>query len=139
MESIRLANRTAGGVSVRGNEEAVLLQRRSLVQAVWTLQERYGNRLFQSKISQNFPPDWRGRFAEAYRRELQTWVDAILRWRLGDVESEAGPVDGPDAWDGYRAAVTSQAVLASMSEGGPARVESISLPEFHRRCRTSSS
>jgi myo-inositol 2-dehydrogenase / D-chiro-inositol 1-dehydrogenase len=91
------------------------------------------------KISQDFPPDWRGRFAEAYRRELQTWVNAVSRWRLGDVKSEAGPVDGPDAWDGYRAAVTSQAVLASMSQGGPVPVESISLPEFYLRCRTSSS
>jgi myo-inositol 2-dehydrogenase/D-chiro-inositol 1-dehydrogenase len=88
------------------------------------------------KVSQNFPPDWRGRFAEAYRRELQTWVDAISRWRSGTVESNAGPVDGPDAWDGYRAAVVSQAVLTSMSKGGPARVESMSLPEFYRSCRT---
>jgi hypothetical protein len=31
------------------------------------------------------------------------------------------------AWDGYRAAVVSQAVLASMSRGGPARVESIEI------------
>ena len=88
------------------------------------------------KASQNLPPDWRGRFAEAYRRELQTWVDAISRWRAGTVESDAGPVDGPDAWDGYRAAVVSQAVLASMSKGGPARVDSMSLPEFYRRHRT---
>ena len=91
------------------------------------------------RISQDFTPDWRGRFAEAYRRELQTWVNAVSRWRLGDAKSEAGPVDGPDAWDGYRAAVTSQAVLASMSQGGPVRVESILLPEFYLRCRTSSS
>src|SRR5262249_55855203 len=84
------------------------------------------------KVGQDFPPDWRGRFAEAYRRELQAWVDAISRWRSGTVESDAGPVDGPDAWDGYRAAVVSQAVLASMSKGGPARVESMSLPEFYR-------
>jgi myo-inositol 2-dehydrogenase/D-chiro-inositol 1-dehydrogenase len=90
------------------------------------------------KVSQDFPPDWRGRFAEAYRRELQSWVNAISRWRSGTVESEAGPVDGPDAWDGYRTAVISQAVLASMSQGGPAPVESISLPEFYRRCRTCS-
>jgi len=39
------------------------------------------------------------------------------RWRSGTVESDAGPVDGPDAWDGYPAAVVSQAVLASMSRG----------------------
>jgi hypothetical protein len=44
-------------------------------------------------------------------------------------------VDGPDAWDGDRAAVVSQAVLASLSKGA-ARVESMSLPEFYRRRRT---
>jgi myo-inositol 2-dehydrogenase / D-chiro-inositol 1-dehydrogenase len=89
------------------------------------------------KVSQDFPPDWRGRFAEAYRRELQTWVDALSRWRSATAESEAGPVDGPDAWDGYRAAAISQAILASMSQGGPALVESISLPELYHRCRAS--
>ncbi|MBV9491467.1 MAG: Gfo/Idh/MocA family oxidoreductase [Verrucomicrobia bacterium] len=87
------------------------------------------------KVSQDFPPDWRGRFAEAYRRELQTWVNAISRWRSGDVESAVGPVDGPDAWDGYRAAVVAQAVLASMSRGGPVEVESMALPQLYGRCR----
>jgi myo-inositol 2-dehydrogenase/D-chiro-inositol 1-dehydrogenase len=82
-----------------------------------------------------FPPDWRGRFADAYRRELQSWVNAISRWRSGTAESQAGPVDGPDAWDGYRAAVISQAVLASMSPNGPVQVKSISLPDLYQRCR----
>ena len=87
------------------------------------------------KVSQDFPADWRGRFADAYRRELQTWVNAILRWRSGKVENSLGPVKGPDAWDGYRAAIVAQTVLVSMSRGGPATVESISLPELYRRCR----
>jgi myo-inositol 2-dehydrogenase/D-chiro-inositol 1-dehydrogenase len=89
------------------------------------------------KASQDFPPDWRGRFAEAYRRELQAWVNAISRWRSGTVESGAGPVDGPDAWDGYRAAVISQALLVSMSQENPVPVESLPLPELYRRCRAS--
>jgi myo-inositol 2-dehydrogenase/D-chiro-inositol 1-dehydrogenase len=87
------------------------------------------------KVSQDFPFDWRGRFAEAYRRELQTWVNAISRWRSGNVESALGPVDGPDAWDGYRTAVVAQTVLVSMSRGGPAAVESMALPQLYRRCR----
>jgi myo-inositol 2-dehydrogenase/D-chiro-inositol 1-dehydrogenase len=87
------------------------------------------------KVSQDLPPDWRGRFAEAYRRELQTWVNAIFRWRSGKVENGLGPVEGPDAWDGYRAAVVAQTVLVSMSRGGPVAVESMSLPELYRRCR----
>jgi myo-inositol 2-dehydrogenase / D-chiro-inositol 1-dehydrogenase len=84
------------------------------------------------KVSEDFPPDWRGRFAEAYRRELQTWVNAISRWRLGDVKSAIGPVDGPDAWDGYRAAIVAQTVQVAMSQGCPAAVESMVLPQFYR-------
>ena len=91
------------------------------------------------KVSQDFPPDWRGRFAEAYRRELQTWVNAISRWRLGNVESAVGPVDGPDAWDGYRAAIVAQTVLVSMSQGGPAAVESVVLPQLYRPFRSGAS
>ena len=89
------------------------------------------------KVHLDFPPDWRGRFAEAYRRELQSWVDTIFRWRSGKTESDAGPVDGPDAWDGYRAAVISQAVLVSMATGGRVAVEYKPLPELYRRSRVS--
>jgi myo-inositol 2-dehydrogenase / D-chiro-inositol 1-dehydrogenase len=91
------------------------------------------------KVSEDFPPDWRGRFAEAYRRELQTWVNAISRWRSGNAESAVGPVDGPDAWDGYRAAIVAQTVLISMSQGGPAVVESMVSPELYRLSRSGAS
>ena len=89
------------------------------------------------KVHLDFPPDWRGRFAEAYRCELQSWVDAIFQWRSGKVESGLGPVDGPDGWDGYRAAAISQAVLVSISSGGRVAVESKPLPELYRRSRVS--
>jgi myo-inositol 2-dehydrogenase / D-chiro-inositol 1-dehydrogenase len=89
------------------------------------------------KLNLDFPPDWRGRFAEAYRCELQSWVDAIFQWRSGKGESGLEPVDGPDAWDGYRAAVISQAVLVSMSSGGRRAVESKPIPELYRRSRVS--
>ena len=85
------------------------------------------------KASRDVPRDWRDRFAEAYRLELQSWVNAIFRWRSGKTES--GPVDGADAWDGYRAAVIADAVLASMARGGRVAVESTPLPELYRRSR----
>ncbi len=84
------------------------------------------------KVNQDLPPDWRGRFAEAYRRELQSWVNVIFRWRSGETAGALGPVEGPDAWDGYRAAVISQALLVALSRGGPAAVECMSLPELYR-------
>lgn len=87
------------------------------------------------RASHAIPRDWRERFAEAYRLELQSWVDAIFRWRSS--RSESGPVDGADAWDGYRAAVIAEAVLTSMSRGGRAGVEFMPLPELYRRSRAS--
>ena len=88
-------------------------------------------------VSQSVDPDFRERFAEAYRRELQTWVEAISHWRSGQAENPLGPVNGPDAWDGYRVAVISKAVLNSMSKGVPSKVESKPMPDLHRRCRRS--
>ena len=87
-------------------------------------------------VSQGVDPDFRGRFADAYRRELQTWVDAIFHWRSAKAKSDPGPVDGPDAWDGYRVSVISNAVLNSMSMGGPSNVESRPMPDLYRRCRS---
>ena len=90
------------------------------------------------KASRDFPPDWRGRFADAYRRELQTWVDGVTRWRAGDVESTVDPVDGPDAWDGYRAALVAQTVLLSMAQGTPVPVEPMAVPTLYQPYRTAS-
>jgi CDGSH-type Zn-finger protein len=58
---------------------------------------------------------------------------------LGNVESAVGPVDGPDAWDGYRAAIVAQTVLISMSQGGAAVGESMVSPELYRLCRCGAS
>jgi myo-inositol 2-dehydrogenase/D-chiro-inositol 1-dehydrogenase len=88
------------------------------------------------KVSGDVPPDFRGRFAEAYRHELQAWVDAISRWRSVNAEGCIGPVDGPDAWDGYRVAVISHAVLASMSKNARSVVDFVPMPDLYRQCRT---
>ena len=87
------------------------------------------------KVSRDVPPDFRGRFADAYRHELQAWVDAISRWHSVNAEGCIGPVDGPDAWDGYRVAVISHAVLASMSKNAPSVVDFVPMPDLYRQCR----
>lgn len=46
-------------------------------------------------------PDWRGRFAEAYRAQLRAWVGAVA----------SGRPTGSSAWDGYAASVTAAACL----------------------------
>lgn len=54
------------------------------------------------------PELWLGRFAEAYRLQLQGWVDAI---RAG------GPFPGADVWDGYVASVVANRAIASYRTG----------------------
>ena len=50
--------------------------------------------------------DFRDRFADAYRRQLQAWVTAVTD----------GGVCGASAWDGYAAGVTAQTCLQAAEE-----------------------
>ena len=62
-----------------------------------------------------YAADWRPRFAEAYRLELQAWVDA-----LGG--ADRGPL--ASAYDGLVASAVADAVITSMhSDGARVRVE----------------
>lgn len=54
------------------------------------------------------PADWRERFLRAYDVELQEWVDAVA--------AGAG-ASGPSAWDGYAAAVVSDAAVEALHSG----------------------
>jgi myo-inositol 2-dehydrogenase / D-chiro-inositol 1-dehydrogenase len=56
-----------------------------------------------------YPADWRPRFADAYRLELQAWVDGILEGRPSPVAS---------AHDGLVATVAAEAAITSMRQGG---------------------
>lgn len=65
-------------------------------------------------------PDWRERFAAAYRHELQDWVDGV---RVGEAR-------GATAWDGYAAAAAAQAGVAAL-EAGHATVELVPKPGLY--------
>lgn len=67
------------------------------------------------------PADWRERFAEAYRRELQEWVDGVA----------AGRPAGPTAWDGYAAAAVAEACVSSLHSGSRTVVELASPPALY--------
>jgi myo-inositol 2-dehydrogenase / D-chiro-inositol 1-dehydrogenase len=56
-----------------------------------------------------YPADWRPRFADAYRMELQAWVDAVAAGR---------PTPLATARDGLAAGAAADAVIASMHDGG---------------------
>jgi myo-inositol 2-dehydrogenase / D-chiro-inositol 1-dehydrogenase len=66
-------------------------------------------------------PDFQTRFADAYRHELEQWVDAV----------RAGAPTGPSAWDGHRATVVAAACVESLGTGGPAEVPADPRPVLY--------
>jgi myo-inositol 2-dehydrogenase/D-chiro-inositol 1-dehydrogenase len=68
------------------------------------------------------PQDWRERFADAYDRELQVWINAAI----------AGEgATGPSAWDGYVAQVVSDAASTSLHARQHVAVELIERPAIY--------
>jgi len=67
-------------------------------------------------VTNRVPADWRERFSRAYDIELQEWVDAV----------RAGGEYGPNSWDGYAAAVVSDAAVEARRSG---RRTTVQLPE----------
>ncbi len=69
----------------------------------------------------SFPPDWRGRFAEAYRLELQAWVDNLGR----------RDAPGATAWDGYVAEAVAEAGVKALTSGKREKVKLAKRPGFY--------
>ena len=69
----------------------------------------------------SYPPDWRQRFVNAYRLQLQGWIRSI---RKGDPE-------GASAWDGYAASACAEAGLKSLASGRSESVNMISKPSLY--------
>ncbi len=65
--------------------------------------------------------DWRQRFADAYRVQLQEWIAAI---------ADGGAV-GASAWDGYAASVTAAAALEARASGVKTKVAIGERPGFY--------
>ncbi|KUO17876.1 Gfo/Idh/MocA family oxidoreductase [Streptomyces dysideae] len=68
--------------------------------------------------SLGYPADWRPRFADAYRLELQAWIDAVAT-------GSASPL--ATAHDGLVAGAVAKAVIVSMKNGG--RTIAVQVPE----------
>lgn len=66
--------------------------------------------------------NWEDRFVEAYNVELQEWIDSTL----------AGRVDGPNAWDGYIAAVTADAMIRARKTCQETTVDLPARPKFYQ-------
>lgn len=65
--------------------------------------------------------DYLVRFADAYDREVQAWVDA----------TRAGRVTGPSAWDGYAASAVAEAGVRALVSGGRVTVELAPRPDLY--------
>jgi myo-inositol 2-dehydrogenase / D-chiro-inositol 1-dehydrogenase len=69
------------------------------------------------------PVDWRDRFIRAYDAELQDWLNAVA----------AGTSAGPSSWDGYAAAVVTDAALEALRTGQRTAVSMAERPEFYAK------
>jgi len=67
------------------------------------------------------PEDWRERFIAAYDVEFQEWIDAV----------RDGGTYGPSSWDGYAAAVVSDAAVASIQSGSRSAVQMGEKPALY--------
>lgn len=75
----------------------------------------YLTRRAERAVGHEVPELWLGRFEDAYRRQLQAWVDA----------THVGRTSGATAWDGLLATITANAAVAAITQGP----QVIDLPE----------
>jgi myo-inositol 2-dehydrogenase/D-chiro-inositol 1-dehydrogenase len=74
------------------------------------------------RLATPVPADWRERFIQAYDIELQEWIHAL---------TGSGHPQGPTAWDGYAAAVVSDAGVAALRTGARVPVELAEKPKLY--------
>ena len=75
--------------------------------------------------STGYDSDWRGRYAEAYRRQNRDF----LRF----VQTGTFPATASDSWDGYAAAVVAEAGVRALAEGRKVAIEMTDRPAFYAR------
>lgn len=73
------------------------------------------------QVGTSYPADWRPRFVNAYRLQLQGWIRSI----------RTGRPEGASAWDGYAASACAAAGLKSLASGAAAKVELIEKPALY--------
>ncbi len=73
-------------------------------------------------FSGRVPEDWRERFVLAYDVEFQEWLDGV----------RDGGTYGPSSWDGYAAAVVSDAAVESIRTGSRTAVRLAEKPALYR-------
>ncbi len=70
-----------------------------------------------------YDADWRGRFAEAYRRQNAAFLSFVTTGEFSDVASHS--------WDGYAAAAIAEAGVRALAEGRKVAVEIAERPALY--------
>ena len=116
--SIEINNNAAYGYDVRGE----LIGEKGSISMAAPLHSRMDANL--AHVS-TYDADWRGRYAEAYRRQNK----AFLRF----VESGKFPEIASDAWDGFEAARIAETGAKALAEGSRLKLDPVARPDFYRR------
>jgi myo-inositol 2-dehydrogenase / D-chiro-inositol 1-dehydrogenase len=77
------------------------------------------------RSSTGYDSDWRGRYAEAYRRQAKAFVEFIRTGAFSPIAA--------DAWDGYAAAVVAEAGVRALHQGHAEPVTMIAQPAFYMK------
>ena len=75
----------------------------------------------KNTFSGRVPENWRERFLSAYDVEFQEWIDGV----------RDGGTYGPSSWDGYAAAVVSDAAVEALRSGNRSTVELAEKPALY--------
>jgi myo-inositol 2-dehydrogenase/D-chiro-inositol 1-dehydrogenase len=113
--NIEINNNAAYGYDVRGE----LVGERGTVSLRSPVRSETSVNLVQGV---SYPADWRPRFADAYRLQLQAWIGSIA----------TGKPVGASAWDGYAATLVAEAGVASLASGTAAAVAHADKPKLYQ-------
>ncbi|HEY2041388.1 MAG TPA: Gfo/Idh/MocA family oxidoreductase [Jatrophihabitans sp.] len=94
----------------------------------------------RSSAGRSVPADWRPRFAEAYRLELQDWVDTLTAARKGFADRNAAPElatawRGASGWDGYVATAVAEAGIRALHSGVREQITLSDKPDLYSQGR----
>ncbi|MGF1477802.1 MAG: Gfo/Idh/MocA family oxidoreductase [Geminicoccaceae bacterium] len=73
--------------------------------------------------STTYDADWRGRYAEAYRRQNRDFLRFVATGHFPEI--------GADCWDGYCAAIVAEAGVEALEQGRKCPVDMITKPDFY--------
>lgn len=116
--NIAINNNAAYGYDVRGE----LVGEAGSIAMNAAAYTRLDARLSQTTV---YEADWRGRYAEAYRRQNRAFLRFVRSGEFSPIAS--------DAWDGYAAAVVAEAGARALAAGQRVAVEMPTQPLFYKR------